>query len=118
MVVALKGFIFAMLLAASSIATAAGLGFLAESPLARFNEDDLKLMNAAMEKALTATELGMRTSWVNDKTGSSGEVTPQRAFESRGRPCRELRVVNRHRALEASGVYTMCREDGRWNPEQ
>ncbi len=42
----------------------------------------------------------------------------QRAFEHMGRHCRDLRVVNRHRRLESSGVYTMCREDGQWKLAQ
>jgi surface antigen len=99
-------------------AAAAGFGFLADSPIARFNADDLKLMNGAIDRALVAGEVGVRTSWVNEKTGSSGEVTPQRAFERNGRACREVRIVNRHRTLEASGVYTMCREDGQWTLSQ
>lgn len=110
--------ITAAVLAASGAAAAAGFGFLAETPMGRFNGDDLKLMNGAVEKALSANEMGKPVRWANEKTASSGEVTPQRAFENQGRPCRDLRVVNRHRRLEASGIYTMCREDGSWKLAQ
>lgn len=106
------------LLAGPVTAAAAGFGFLADSPIGKFNEDDLKLMNGAIDKALAGNELGVRTSWVNEKTGSSGEVTPQRAFERGGRACREVKIINRHKMLEASGVYTMCREDGQWKLAQ
>lgn len=93
---------------------ASGLGFLGETPIGRFTEDDLRMMRAAIDKALAAPKMGATVRWANDQTSASGEVTPQRAFESQGRPCRDLRIVNRHRRLEASGVYTLCREDGRW----
>jgi len=106
------------LLFGGAAAGAAGFGFLAETPMGRFNEDDLKLMNGAIDKALAASEMGTRIRWGNERTGSSGEVTPQRAFESKGRPCRDLRVLNRHKSLEASGVYTLCREDGGWKLAQ
>lgn len=107
-----------VLLTAPSAGAAAGFGFLADSPIGKFNGDDLKLMNGAIDKALAGSELGVRTSWVNEKTGSSGEVTPQRAFERGGRACQDVKIVNRHKMLEASGVYTMCREDGQWKLAQ
>lgn len=110
--------IAAVLLAAGGAAGAAGFGFLADSPMGKFNEDDLKLMNGAIERALTAVEIGTTVRWANDKTSSSGEVAAQRAFELGGRACRDLKVVNRHRRLEASGIYTMCREDGQWKLAQ
>lgn len=102
------------LLAGSGAAAAVSLGFLADTPVRRFDADDLKLMSEAIEKALSASTTGTPVRWANTRTSSSGEVTAERAFESGGQPCRDLRVVNRHRRLEASGIYTMCREDGQW----
>jgi len=107
--------LLAALLVAGTASAQVGFGFLAETPLARFNADDLKMMNAAIEKALGAPEPGTPVHWANDQTASSGEVIPQRAFEHQGRPCRDLRVVNRHRRLESSGIYTMCRDNDRWS---
>jgi len=104
----------AVLLAVNGAAAAAGLGFLSDAPVRRFNADDLRLMNEAIERALATSETGSPVRWANDRTPASGEVTPQRLFERNGRPCRELRVLNRHGTLEASGIYTLCREDGQW----
>lgn len=106
------------LLCVGGSAAAAGFGFLSESPMGRFNDEDLRLMNESIDKALQAGEMGTPVRWANAQTSSSGEVTPQRAFESRGRPCRDLRVVNRHRTLEASGIYTLCRDNGNWKLAQ
>ena len=105
-------------LACGGAAAQVGLGFLAETPMARFNGDDIRMMNGAIEKALATAEIGTTVRWANEATSSSGEVTAQRAFESSGRPCRDLRVVNRHRRLENSGVYTMCRDNGQWKLAQ
>jgi surface antigen len=104
----------AALIAGTGRAFAAGLGFLAETPMSRFNEEDLKLMNGAVEQALASAELGAPVRWTNGRTSSSGEVTVLRAFERGGRPCRDLRVVNRHRTLEASGIYVLCRDGEGW----
>lgn len=113
-----NGMAVVALIAAGPALAQVGLGFLSETPMSRFSADDLKLMNEAIDKALAATEMGTPVRWANEKTPSSGEVTPQRTFESRGRACRDLRVVNRHRTLEASGIYTMCRDDGNWRLAQ
>lgn len=106
------------LLACGGAAAQVGLGFLAETPVSRFNDADLRLMNGAIDKALSTAEVGTTVRWANEATSSSGEVTAQRAFEQTGRPCRDLRVVNRHRRLENSGVYTLCREGGQWKLAQ
>ncbi len=101
-------------LAAAGAAAATGLGFLAKGPMAKFNDADMKLLNSALEQALTAEQPGAPIEWRNEKSGASGVITPERLFEDSGRPCRELRIVNRHRQVQASGVYTMCLRNGRW----
>ncbi|MDZ7651767.1 MAG: RT0821/Lpp0805 family surface protein [Burkholderiaceae bacterium] len=98
---------------------AAGLGFMAKGPMARFNDADMKLLNDAIAQARSAKDAGTAVEWANDKTGSSGSVTPVRAFEEGGLACRDLRVVNRHKQLESAGVYAMCqRKDGTWQWKQ
>lgn len=107
------------MLAVTATAQASGLGFMARGPMARFNNADMKLLNDAIEQARSAKEMGTAVEWANDQTGSSGSVTPVRQFEQGGLPCRDLRVVNRHRQLESSGVSAMCqRKDGTWQWQQ
>lgn len=95
-------------------AQAAGLSFMARGPMANFNDADMKLFTGAVGQALTAPKAGSEVRWANEQTGASGEITPQRLYERGGLPCRDLKVVTRHRATESSGVYPMCRRDGRW----
>jgi surface antigen len=106
-------------LAVAATAQASGLGFMSKGPMARFNDADMKLLNGAIEQARSAKDLGTAVEWANDKSGSSGSVTPVRAFEEGGLACRDLRVVNRHKQLESAGVYAMCqRKDGTWQWKQ
>jgi surface antigen len=105
----------AVLLLATGTAASAGLGFMSKGPMAKFNEADMKLLEGALAQAREAKETGTPVEWANEKSGASGSVTPLRIFEEGGQPCRDLKVFNRHKQLEASGVYTMCRQkDGRW----
>lgn len=97
---------------------AAGLGFMSKGPMAHFNEADMRLLNQALDRALAAPETGTAVEWSNAATGASGAITPLRAFDNGGRPCREVKAVNRHRQLESSGVYTLCRSEGRWKLAQ
>ncbi|MCU0951155.1 MAG: RT0821/Lpp0805 family surface protein [Burkholderiaceae bacterium] len=112
----------AVLLAAAALAplaaSASGLSFLARGPMSHFNDADMKLFTGALGQALTAQEAGGEVRWANERTGASGEITPQRLYERNGAPCRDLKVVARHRATESTGVYPMCRRDGRWRLAQ
>jgi surface antigen len=106
--------LLAAALLTATAAQGAGLSFMARGPMASFNDADMKLFTGAVGQALTAKDAGSEVRWANDKTGASGEITPQRLYERGGLPCRDLKVVTRHRATESSGVYPMCRRDGRW----
>lgn len=108
----------ALLAAIATPVAASGLGFLSRGPMSRFNDADMKLLNSALGQALQAPADGTTFAWANEKSGASGSVTPQRLFEDSGVPCRELKVVNRHRQLEASGAYTRYRREGRWKLAQ
>ena len=78
----------------------------------------MRLLNQALDRALAAPETGTAVEWSNAATGAGGAITPLRAFDQSGRPCREVKVVNRHRQLESSGVYTLCRSEGLWKLAQ
>ena len=107
-----------LLAAMAAPVAASGLGFLSRGPMSRFNDADMKLLNGALGQALQAPAAGTTVDWLNEKSGASGSITPQRLFENGGVPCRELKIVNRHRQLESSGVYTLCRREGRWKLAQ
>lgn len=95
-------------------AQASNLSFLGRGPIAKFNEADLDLLRGALGRALASDRMDAAQVWRNPATGASGEITPLHAFEHSGRPCRELRVVNRHPGVSSDGRYTLCRDAGRW----
>lgn len=107
-----------LMVPASAFAQGASLGFLSKGPMARYTEADMKLLEGALGQALKADQPGKTVEWRNDRTNASGAITPERIFENGGRPCRELRIVTRHRTQESSGLYTLCRRDGRWKLAQ
>ena len=115
---ALPAVVLVAVAAVTSVAQAAGLGFMSKGPMSHFTEADMKLLNQALDRALAAPEMGAAVEWANPATSAGGAITPLRAFEEKGRPCREVKAVNRHRQLESSGVYTLCRSDGRWKLAQ
>ena len=111
---AVRRILFVVLLVASTVATASGLGFLSRGPAAKFNDADHDLFRGALGKALATDTIGTPVKWNNPNTSASGEITPQKAFEDGGAPCRTLRVVSRYGTLESNGVYTLCQRQGRW----
>lgn len=103
------------LLLASGPVQASNLGFLGKAPISRFNEADLDLLRGALGKALASEKMDVEFSWANPKTGASGVITPLRALDKDGAPCREVRAVSRHpQTAPADGVFLLCQRDGRW----
>jgi hypothetical protein len=95
-------------------ASAGNMSFLADSPVAYFNPDDMELMRQSATKVLDAPDPNARQSWSNAKTGASGIAQVRGQFTaSNGTPCRRLRIVNRARGLESDATYTVCKSPDR-----
>jgi len=105
-------------LAVAGHTAAAGFGFMAKGTMARFSEADMKLFEEALGKALAADKTGVPVEWKNDQTGASGVITPRRIFRKASKPCSEVRIVNRHKTSEDSGVYSFCQQEGQWSLAQ
>ncbi|MBS0450911.1 MAG: hypothetical protein JSS14_06315 [Proteobacteria bacterium] len=110
--------ISAAALAAPFSATAQGadLLFLKNSPAAKFNSADFKMLRATIDKALAGPAEGPALEWANDKTSASGTVTPAGADDSAApRKCRKLRIANAYKFTKDEGVYTFCQNTtGKW----
>jgi hypothetical protein len=101
-------------LMAGITASAGNMSFLADSPVAYFNPDDMELMRQSATKVLEASDPNSRESWSNAKTGASGIAQVRGQFTaSNGTPCKRLRIVNRARGLESDATYTVCRSPDR-----
>jgi hypothetical protein len=91
-------------------ASAGNMSFLANSPVAYFNSDDMELMRQSATKVLEASDPNSKQTWSNAKTGASGMAQVRGQFTaSNGTPCRRLRIVNRVRGLESDATYTVCK---------
>ena len=101
-------------LAAAAAHAQSSLGFLGRSTIAHFNERDFDLARGALGRALTSEKMDVAYAWRNPDTRAGGEITPLRAFEHDGKPCRELRIVSFHPKSRSQGVYALCRQNNRW----
>jgi surface antigen len=100
---------------------AQSLGFLRNSPLAQFTDQDRKLLNDNALSVLESSQPNAKSSWSNPRTGSSGEAEVRVQFTSTdGFLCKRLRVFNQSRTSHNEVFFTVCRyTDGRWraNPD-
>jgi len=103
---------------ATMTASASNLGFLKDSPLAYFAQNDNAMMLDNARKVLDATAPHAKSAWSNPKTGSSGEAEVLSQFTTEdGTLCKRLRLVNRAGGLEGSATHTVCHDKQRgWVP--
>ena len=111
----MKWFIALALAAASSAAAAQNwVGMLKNTPAERFDEDDLRIFMDAGRKALNDTPDNQSVTWENPQTKAGGEITVLRSFESKGRPCKDLRLRNQAQGRKGESKPTLCRVEGKW----
>jgi len=95
-------------------ASAGNLSFLADTPVAHFNSDDMTLMRENANKVLDATDANAQQSWSNPRTGASGMAQVREQFTAaNGTACKRLRIANRVRGLESDATYTVCKSADR-----
>lgn len=110
-------FLFALAFApVAALAQGGDLLYLKNSPAAKFNADDFKMLRGTVAKALSGPADGPALDWSNDKTGAAGTVTPMGADDSSAtRKCRKLRIANSFKFNKDEGVYTFCLGNtGKW----
>ena len=112
----MKGLLI-IFLAAACVAPASAqnwIGVLKNTPAERFDEEDLRLFLDASRKALNEAPDNQAQSWENPKTRARGDITVLRSFESKGRPCKEVRLRNEVPGRKGDGKVTLCRVDDKW----
>jgi len=88
---------------------------LKDTVIAKFDDQDQKLLWARIDAALKAPQDGEPLDWKNDRTGASGTVTPLNRLTWEGLDCRRLKVVNRYRTMTGEGIYRFCEKPkGQW----
>lgn len=88
-------------------------GWLAETPIAKFNKDDKKLLHDAAAEVIAA-QPGFTRTWENPATGNGGTLTLLAVFDSPdGRPCRQVRVQNHAKGLTGDSKVSVCKHPTR-----
>jgi surface antigen len=96
-------------------AMAVNMRFLRNTPMARFNEQDNKLLQAAFVKAMNEGADGSPVEWRNDRTGAGGTITPIESFEREGAKCRKAQFTTYYKTLKGGGDYSFCKNaKGTW----
>jgi len=90
------------------------VGLLKNTPVERFDKEDLRIFVATSDKALDETPDGQTLSWENPKTKHHGEITVLKSYESKGRPCKDLRVRNEADGRKGDNKLSWCKADGKW----
>lgn len=101
---------------ASTGAMAQNMGFLTNSPIASFDEQDIALMREAGKVALETLPRGESKSWSNPKSGNEGRITVAKTFTGpEGIPCKRLTVHSKARGVEGETRFNYCkRPDKGW----
>ncbi len=90
------------------------IGLLKNTPAERFDEEDLRLFLDMGRKALNETPDNQPLTWENPKTRAGGEITVLRSFESKGRPCKEVRVRNHAQGRKGDNKLSFCKVEDKW----
>lgn len=94
------------------IAVAAGLGFLKNTAMGRFDQEDVDLMMKNAGQVLESTSPRASQTWSNPKTGNSGGAKVLTAFaEADGLQCKRLQISNKVKGgnIEDQATYTVCK---------
>lgn len=107
--------ILAGALGVNGAAQAASVSFLGKAPIAYMTDEDKRLFQAAVAKALDDTADGDTVTWSNPATKAGGEIKLVRTEDADAMLCRIAQVHSRAGGRENRGVYRACKEaDGPW----
>jgi surface antigen len=97
-------------------ASGANYGFLKDSPISSFTEEDVAMMMKAADDALNDATPHAKREWRNPTTGNSGQMEVLRSFQLKdGTSCRTLQVFNKAKAAENRATHSVCKSaDGTW----
>lgn len=108
-----------MLLAVNSVAPSAfalNYGFLANTPISKFTEQDMELLKSHVRQALDEAENGQTLEWSNPETSAQGTITVESSQQDGDRYCRVLAVTNKSKYLQGGGKFKLCKNStGAWS---
>ena len=90
------------------------VGMLKNTPAERFDDEDLRIFMDTARKLLREGKENDTVTWQNPDTKAGGELTVLRVFESKGRPCKDVRVQNHAQGRKGDSKVSLCQVDGKW----
>ena len=106
-----KMMVAGILLATSMSATAANFGFMKNSPISRFDDDDLEVFQSSVINALDNARDGQVIRWESPGSGYSGQIFILSTDDSGENVCRKMRLMNVAGNLNSNVHYNACRDD-------
>jgi len=109
-----RGLLVGLLLSATP-ALAANIGFMDESPIAHFSEQDRRIYKEALDDILDKGADGESRTWANPASTAGGTLSIVKSFERDGLACRTLSIANKAKGRSEKGQYRFCRQaSGEW----
>jgi len=101
-------------LASANVQAQNWISLLKNTPSEFFDDEDMKLFLAAVREALDGVDDNQVRGWQNPRSGHHGDATVLRRFDSKDRPCKELRVRNEAQGRKSDERFDWCSVEGRW----
>ena len=90
------------------------ISVLKNTPAERFDEEDIRLFLEAARKTLNDTPDNQSVTWQNPSTKAGGELTILKSYESKGQPCKAMRVRNQAAGRKNDVTLNACKVENRW----
>jgi hypothetical protein len=105
-----------ILLAVPGEGRAGSLRFLANTAVANFNEEDLRILQATALTLLKDGTTGQSQEWANPNSTAKGTLTIVKVFNStEGYLCKSVRAENSAKGLHGRATYPVCEvQPGDW----
>ena len=100
-----------VLLCTCMTVAAVNLGFMRNSPISKFDDQDLEIFQKAVINALDSAQDGQVISWKSPDSGFNGQIFLLSTSESGNQVCRRMRLVNVAGKLNSNAHYTACRDN-------
>lgn len=109
----IAAFFVAALACGTTLAQVSG-GLLRGGPAEIFDEKELRLLMDTAYQALDRPTNNEKFGFENPNTGHRGDVTVVRAFDSRGRTCKEVQVHTEGNGRKGDNTLYFCSVEGKW----
>ncbi len=103
----------ACLIMLSTSALASNYGFLNNTAMTYFTQQDWQLFNKAQRMALGSRD-GVRIQWKNPQSGSYGYIVPSNTTRHNGTTCRDLTFVTTANLVNGQATERFCRNGNQW----